>query len=170
VPADQITDFVLPLGVIAAGYRVVFDERAYSRERANTELTSEFRMRVRVALRALNGIAYGYRTLKVFRRPLPALCILSHKILRYASFLFLALTLLLCGLLAVHSSPFRALLVCQAVFYAVAALGVSGRIPARLRRLSALPTYFVMSSLAFAIATLRFLRGDVMATWKPRAG
>jgi cellulose synthase/poly-beta-1,6-N-acetylglucosamine synthase-like glycosyltransferase len=170
VPADQITDFVLPLGVIAAGYRVVFDDRAYSSEEANTEIKAEFRMRVRVALRALHGIAYAHRTLHVFRRPLPAFCILSHKVLRYGGFPFLALTLIFSVLLALRSPPFRIFLACEVGFYAVAAWGLSGRIPARLRRLSALPAYFVMSSMAFAIAAVRYLRGDVMATWKPRAG
>jgi hypothetical protein len=39
-----------------------------------------------------------------------------------------------------------------------------------LRRLTVLPTYFVVSNAAFAVATLRFARGDVVATWRPRAG
>src|SRR5262249_49698225 len=45
VPDDQITDFVLPLQVMVAGYRVIYDPRARSAEEANEELGSEFRMR-----------------------------------------------------------------------------------------------------------------------------
>lgn len=170
VPIDQITDFVLPLRVIAAGYRVVFDERAQSHELANTEMGSEFRMRVRVALRALNGLAYVRETLNVFRRPLAAFCIVSHKILRYASFAFLALALALNAALAGHSLPFTGLLACQIAFYALALAGLSGGLPRSLRSLTALPTYFLVSNVAFGIAALRFARGDSVVTWKPRAG
>ena len=127
-------------------------------------------MRVRVAMRALHGLVYAHRTLKVFRRPLLAFCILSHKVLRYGGFVFLALTLAFSALLAVHSIPWRMFVICQLVFYTAALLGLSDKIPARLRWLAALPTYFVVSTLAFGIATVRFVRGDVMATWKPRAG
>jgi cellulose synthase/poly-beta-1,6-N-acetylglucosamine synthase-like glycosyltransferase len=170
VPAEQITDFVLPLRVIAAGYRVVFDERAQSCEFANTELGSEFRMRVRVALRALHGLAYVREALNVLRRPLAAFCIVSHKILRYASFVFLALALALNALLAPHSPFLAALLVCQIAFYALALAGLSGALPGALRSLTALPTYFLVSNVAFGIAAVRFARGDTVVTWRPRAG
>ena len=170
VPADQITDFVLPLQVIAAGFRVVFDERARSRERANQEMGSEFRMRVRVALRALRGMVYARGALSFVRSPLPAFCILSHKILRYLGFFFLAGALGLNALLAIRSHAFAWLLLAQLLLYVFALIGLAPRLPRALRALTALPTYFVMSNAAFAVATLRFARGDTLAVWKPRAG
>ncbi|HLQ09325.1 MAG TPA: glycosyltransferase family 2 protein [Steroidobacteraceae bacterium] len=170
VPADQITDFVLPLRVIAAGFRVVFDERVHSSERANQELGSEFRMRVRVALRALRGLVYMRQALNVVRVPLPAFCIFSHKILRYLSFLFLAGALIINAILAARNPSYIPLLLLQVAFYALALLGLTRNLPGALRRLTALPTYFLVSNVAFGIAALRFARGDVVATWRPRAG
>ena len=170
VPADQITDFVLPLRVIAAGFRVVFDERVHSSERANQELGSEFRMRVRVALRALRGLVYMRQALNVLRAPLPAFCIFSHKILRYLSFLFLAGALIINAILAARNPSYIPLLLLQVAFYALALLGLTRNLPGALRRLTALPTYFLVSNVAFGIAALRFARGDVVATWRPRAG
>ena len=170
VPADQITDFVLPLRVIAAGFRVVFDERVHSSERANQELGSEFRMRVRVALRALRGLVYMRQALNVVRAPLPAFCIFSHKILRYLSFLFLAGALVINAILAARNPSYIPLLLLQVAFYALALLGLTRNLPGALRRLTALPTYFLVSNVAFGIAALRFARGDVVATWRPRAG
>jgi len=170
VPADQITDFVLPLRVIAAGFRVVFDERVHSSERANQELGSEFRMRVRVALRALRGLVYMRQALNVVRAPLPAFCIFSHKILRYLSFLFLAGALIINAILAARNPSYIPLLLLQVAFYALALLGLTRNLPGALRRLTALPTYFLVSNVAFGIAALRFARGDVVATWRPRAG
>jgi cellulose synthase/poly-beta-1,6-N-acetylglucosamine synthase-like glycosyltransferase len=170
VPADQITDFVLPLRVIAAGFRVVFDERVRSSERANQELGSEFRMRVRVALRALRGLVYMRQALNVARAPLPAFCIFSHKILRYLSFLFLAGALIINAILAARNPSYIPLLLLQVAFYALALLGLTRNLPGALRRLTALPTYFLVSNVAFGIAAVRFARGDVVATWRPRAG
>jgi len=170
VPADQITDFVLPLRVIAAGFRVVFDERVHSSERANQELGSEFRMRVRVALRALRGLVYMRQALNVVRAPLPAFCIFSHKILRYLSFLFLAGALMINAILAARNPSYIPLLLLQVAFYALALLGLTRNLPGALLRLTALPTYFLVSNVAFGIAAVRFARGDVVATWRPRAG
>ena len=51
--ADQLPDFVLPLRVIEQGYRVIFEPEAVVMEETLTTSSSEYRMRIRVALRAL---------------------------------------------------------------------------------------------------------------------
>jgi hypothetical protein len=102
--------------------------------------------------------------------PFAAFCILSHKILRYLSFVALIAALVLNAVLATRSQFFAWLLVLQVIAYAAALLGVARNLPPLMRKITALPTYFVVSNAAFAVAVLRFLRGDVMATWKPRAG
>ena len=61
IPQQLITDFILPLHVISTRHRVVYDERVGASEAANKEMDSEFRMRVRVALRALQGLVYMRR-------------------------------------------------------------------------------------------------------------
>jgi cellulose synthase/poly-beta-1,6-N-acetylglucosamine synthase-like glycosyltransferase len=170
VPDDQITDFVLPLQVIAAGYRVVYDPRACSSEEANEELGSEFRMRVRVALRALRGLWYMRRVLNPFVYPLAAFCVISHKLLRYLTFLFLIAAFLSSALLAGRSPAFRLLLELEIVALALAAVGLLRGLPSGVRRITGLASYFLVSNAAFAVATLRFLRGESMATWRPRGG
>ena len=170
VPADQITDFVLPLRVLQRRLRVIYDELVRATEAANDELGSEFRMRVRVALRALRGLWYMRAVLNPFAYPWTAFCILSHKILRYVTFLFLLVALLMSAILAPTMPEFRVLLALQVVFYALAALGTSSRLPAVLQRLTALPSYFFISNVAFAVAFARFLRGESLATWRPRGG
>lgn len=170
VPADQISDFVLPLSVIETGHRVVYDERVQSREEANEQLGSEFRMRVRVALRALRGLQYKRALLNPLRWPCVAFCIVSHKVLRYATFLFLAAALVLNCLLARQSTLFAWLLAAQACAYLLAATSLIARLPRPVRAFSSLPGYFVVSNVAFAVAAWRFLRGETMATWRPRGG
>jgi cellulose synthase/poly-beta-1,6-N-acetylglucosamine synthase-like glycosyltransferase len=170
VPDDQITDFVLPLRVIAGGRRVIYDARARSYEGANDEMRSEFRMRVRVALRALRGLAYMRAVLNPLRYPLAAFCIWSHKILRYATFLFLIAALTANLVLAINRPFYRWLLLLHIVPYGLAAIGFSSHQPQKLHRLTGIPSYFVASNAAFAVATLRFLRGEALTTWRPRSG
>ncbi len=170
IPPQLITDFVLPLTVIAGGHRVVFDPRVASREAANAELGSEFRMRVRVALRALQGIAYMRRLLNPLRYPLASFCLVSHKVLRYLAFVFLALALVSNLVLATSTPLYQGLLVMHLAGYALALIGLMSGLPPWLHRATVVPSYLLLSYAAFTIAVFKFLRGETMATWKPRAG
>lgn len=170
IPRQLITDFVLPLSVIAAGYRVVFDRSATSMEEANAETSSEFRMRVRVALRALQGLAYMKRLLNPFRYPLVSFCLVSHKLLRYIAFVFLIVALACNIALASSSAFYQTLLVIHVCGYLLALAGLMNNSPRWLRRFTVVPSYLLMTYAAFALATFKFFRGDSMAVWRPRAG
>ncbi len=170
IPASLITDFVLPLRVIAAGHRVVHDGRAQAVETANQELGSEFRMRVRVALRALQGLAHMARLLNPLRHPLASFCLVSHKLLRYGAFVFMVCALAANLALAADSSFYRVLLGLHLAGYGLALLGLSRHGGGPLRKLTNVPSYLLMTYAAFAVASIKFLRGQTMATWQPRAG
>jgi cellulose synthase/poly-beta-1,6-N-acetylglucosamine synthase-like glycosyltransferase len=170
IPRELITDFVLPLRVIAAGHRVVFDPLARSRETANAELQSEFSMRVRVALRALQGLVHMRRLLDPLRHPATSFCLVSHKVLRYLAFIFLVTALLSNVVLALGSPFYQALLALHLLCYLLAACGLLGIGRRSMGMLAVAPAYLLMSYWAFAVASWRFLRGQSMATWKPRSG
>lgn len=170
IPRNLITDFVLPLKVIAAGKRVVFDQRVRSQEMANTEISSEFRMRVRVALRALQGLAYMRHLLNPLRYPLASFCLVSHKVLRYLAFVFMVGALVTNIALALSSPVYRVLLGLHLAGYGIALMGLYAKLPGLLKHITGAPCYLLMTYVAFAIASFRFCRGDTMATWRPRAG
>lgn len=169
IPKELITDFVLPLRVIAAGRRVVYDPHSTSLEDGNEALQSEFSMRVRVALRALQGLVHMRRLLNPFVHPAAAFCIVSHKVVRYLAFVFLATALLSNLALAVGQPAYRVLLAAHLACYALAFLGLAGK-GRRLGILAVAPAYLLMTYWAFAVASWRFVRGQTMATWKPRSG
>lgn len=170
VPKDQISDFVLPLSVLMAGRRVVFDETATASEEANQDLAPEFNMRVRVALRAMRGLCYVSDLLKPWRHPWAAFCIWSHKVLRYGAYVFMLVAMVSNIALALDGGIYLALLAAHVLFYMLA-LGTIVQGPeAGLPKVFSVPAYMVTSNVAFAIASLRFLRGESMATWRPRAG
>ncbi len=170
VPIQLITDFVLPLTVIAGGRRVVFEPRALSREAPNAELRSEFRMRVRVALRALQGLSYMRRLLNPVKYPLTAFCLVSHKLVRYMAFVFLALALGSNLSLALQQDAYSLVLALHLGGYALGFSGIYAVGPRWLQKLGVVPGYLLITYAAFAVGTYKFLRGESMATWRPRAG
>lgn len=170
IPRQLITDFILPLHVLSTGHRVIYDARVAAREVANKEMSSEFRMRVRVALRALQGLVYMRRLLNPLRYPAVAFSLISHKLLRYGAFAFMPIALVANAVLAMSSPAYEGLFAAHALVYALAILGLRKNLPRPLRALTVVPTYFIVSNVAFAVASVKFFRGQTMATWQPRAG
>ena len=169
VPRQLITDFVLPLHVISTKHRVVYDERVHSSEVANSELGSEFRMRTRVGLRALRGIAYMRRLCNPVNYPWIAFSLISHKVMRYFGFLFLPIVFLT-NLMLMSTPVYAALFVAQMIVYLLALVGWRRDLSGPFRKLTLIPAYFLISNAAFTVAAIKFLKGETMATWQPRAG
>lgn len=169
VPRHLITDFVLPLQVIGKRHRVVYDERVHSFEFANSELGSELHMRIRVALRALQGIAHMRRLFNPIRYPWAAFSLISHKVSRYFCFIFFPIVFAT-NLMLVSSPGYGLFFVAQTMAYLLALVGLRKDLPRVFRRLTVVPAYFLLTNAAFAVAALKFLHGEKMATWQPRAG
>ena len=70
--ADQLPDLVLPLTVVEQHYRVVFAPEAVLEEDTLTSQAAEYRMRVRVALRAFWALRDKRALLNPLRYPLLA--------------------------------------------------------------------------------------------------
>ena len=89
--ADQLPDFVQPLTVVEQGYRVVYEPRALLYEDALAAATDEYRMRVRVSLRAFHALKDKATLLNPSLFGVFAWQLWSHKVLRYLAFLFMVL-------------------------------------------------------------------------------
>jgi cellulose synthase/poly-beta-1,6-N-acetylglucosamine synthase-like glycosyltransferase len=168
--ADQLPDFVLPLSVVQQGYRAVFEPEAILTEDTLTSESSEYRMRVRVALRALWALWDKRGLLNPFFKPIFAWQLWSHKVLRYLSFLPLLAALVLNWLLLGAGPVYVAGAVAQIVFIVLVALALRG--PGSLARhaLSRYCFYFALLNWASAVAFVRFLRGQKQVLWQPRIG
>ncbi|MGH7106723.1 MAG: glycosyltransferase family 2 protein [Acetobacteraceae bacterium] len=168
--ADQLPDFVTPLQVVAQNFRVVYEPAAVLEEDALEDNTSEFRMRVRVSLRALWALRDCAELLSFRRHALFAWQLWSHKLLRYFAFLPLALALLLVIPLAIVEPPYRAMLLAPALILLLTVAGIRRRSDGAAARIGRFAQYFVLLNAACAVAALRFLRGERITIWKPRAG
>lgn len=165
---DQLPDFVQPLKVISQRKRVVYCENALLQEESLTDSGSEFRMRVRVSLRAywamwdmkhlFNPMSYGLFSLQI----------ISHKLLRYLAFAPLLIALLTSLVLADHHWFYALAALGQLVFYTAAGYAAANR--QTNSRLLGLAHYFSLINLASMMAFIRFAKGDKIVIWKPRGG
>jgi glycosyltransferase involved in cell wall biosynthesis len=168
--ADQLPDFVLPLDVVEQHRRVVYEAEARVYEVALAAAGDEFRMRVRVTLRALWALLDKRALLSPLSDPVFAWQLLSHKVMRYLAFVPLAGLLLSNGLLADSHPLYLALLCAQVLAYALALLGHFLSRSASTPSLLLAPYYFALLNLACAAAVWRFVNGQKMTVWKPRRG
>jgi len=166
---DQLPDFVLPLSVAGEGKRVVYDARALLKEAALSRHDAEYRMRVRVGLRALWALSDMRELLNPFRRGLLAWQLVSHKLLRYLAFVPLLLlagtSTVLIGSHAVYSTA----AIGQLIFYGSAVFGWMTNNRSRSPAIG-IPYYFLLLNVATAHAALSFLRRQRLAIWTPRTG
>jgi cellulose synthase/poly-beta-1,6-N-acetylglucosamine synthase-like glycosyltransferase len=167
---DQLPDFVLPLNVVEQGRRVVYEPGAFLYEQALSNPVDEFRMRVRVSLRALWALHDKRNLLNPLRYPVFAWQLISHKVLRYAAFLPLVALLLFNVALLGRQPLYTWFLGLQLAAYGCAAAGhwlrsSLGKAPALLA-----PYYFVLLNTACMLAFWMFLRRRKIVIWTPRAG
>lgn len=164
--ADQLPDFVLPLNVVEQGYRAVYAPAALLREEALNTSEAEFKMRVRVTLRALWALKDKAALLIGAAGPRFAWQLISHKLLRYLSFLPLSAAFIAGALAGFHSTLYAVLfcLYCLTLVLAWAGSKGANLAPARYAY------YFSLLNVASALATWRFLRGEKQVLWTPRVG
>jgi cellulose synthase/poly-beta-1,6-N-acetylglucosamine synthase-like glycosyltransferase len=167
---DQLPDLVLPLKVVEKGYRVIYEPKAVLKEAALQFANDEYRMRVRVALRAIWAIRdmkhlLSYKKYKIFAWEL-----LSHKVLRYLSFVFL-LGLYLSNLfLWGQNEYFKILFLLQNAFYLSVILAFILEKNSKHLKLLSVPYFFTVTNLASAYAFIKCSLGQKQQIWMPRRG
>jgi cellulose synthase/poly-beta-1,6-N-acetylglucosamine synthase-like glycosyltransferase len=167
--ADQQPDFVLPLSVVGQGYRVVYEPAAQLHESALSEHGAEYRMRVRVTLRALWALWDMRHLMNPLRHGLLAFQIISHKLLRYLAFVPLVAAFCISWSLAADDGLMLLAALLQTLAYVLAAVGWQGRGQNR-SFLIGFPYYFVLLNMACAQAVIKFIGGQRQAIWAPRTG
>ncbi|MBT8139542.1 MAG: glycosyltransferase family 2 protein [Gammaproteobacteria bacterium] len=166
--ADQLPDFVLPLSVASKKYRVVYEPAAILKEQSLSDADSEYRMRVRVALRAMWALLDMCHLLNPFRYPVYSWQLLSHKILRYMAFLPL-IALFVSNAMLLGQAPYGLLFAGQIIFYCLAGFCLYSS-KDDMPFYFSLPYYFVLLNVSCANAFWRFIRGQKQIIWNPRLG
>lgn len=168
---DQLPDFVQPLKVVAQGYRVVYEPEALLKEASLKHASDEYRMRVRVSLRALWALFDMRRLLLAAPKDIFfAWQLWSHKVLRYLCFIFLAAAYMANAYLLQQGGIYLVLFWCQNVAWAGACLSpFLQKVGLRVKLLYLL-YYFALINIAAGHASIKFLMGKKQVIWNPRKG
>jgi len=166
LPADVDADVAEALEVSAQGYRVVFEDDAIVYEAGESgSVREELERRTRVIARGLRGYWYARRVFNPLRHPWFFIDLLSHRLLRWAVPVLLAIAFV--ANLALLGQPFYVFtFLAQAAFYGTAAVGyVLERRQVRAPGLF-IPLYFCVVNLAPLLAVRALYRGRTTAVWE----
>jgi cellulose synthase/poly-beta-1,6-N-acetylglucosamine synthase-like glycosyltransferase len=165
---DQLPDFVLPLKVVTQGKRVIFCEEALLNEESLSNSHSEFRMRVRVSLRAYWAMSDMRHLFNPFRYGIFSLQLTSHKLLRYLAFIPLFIAFMSNGFITGEGSFYGFTFFVQILFYGLATFVFLN--DGTKDRWLGLIHYFCLINIASAMAFIKYLKGEKIVMWKPRVG
>jgi poly-beta-1,6-N-acetyl-D-glucosamine synthase len=163
-PRTILDDVAIPMAVVQAGYRVVFEPLAKAYDDSAAEPTKEYRRKVRTLAGNFQLVRLDPGLLNPGRNRL-FWQFLSHKLSRLAV-PWCLLLMLLASALQFRRSFYGAIFAGQVVFYL---MGLAGWLlegaQVRLRVLS-LPYAFALLNLAAASSLFGFLLGRHRAAWK----
>jgi cellulose synthase/poly-beta-1,6-N-acetylglucosamine synthase-like glycosyltransferase len=168
--ADQLPDFVQPLKIVEQGYRIVYEPAALLWEHSLKAPGDEYRMRVRVSLRALWALFDMRQLLVPGVNTIFAWQLWSHKLLRYVSFVFMAGAYGSNALLIGRNWFYTVCFALQSACYLVALLAPYLEKMCAGGWLVTFSRYFLLLNVAAGHAFGKFIFGKKQVIWTPRKG
>ena len=158
-PGTINDDYIIPVSVLAKGYRAVYEPKAIVYEEAR-EMTG-FGRRVRIMAGNLQQLREIKGVIRPFL-PLPLFFFLSHKVSRLLV-PFAMVAALMANLFLLNDPVYQALLVAQLAFYVVALLGATVQLRPKAIML---PFYFCMINVATFFGLYHALTSRRRMAWK----
>ena len=155
-------DYLIPMRIVAQGYRAVYAPRARAWERELSSVKGDFARRRRIAAGNCQQMV-RLRTLLHPRRGWVAFCFFSHKVLRTIAPIFLLLALLASGWLPRPWS--QVLLGVQVVFYVSALAGYLCQRSGRVIRWLSPSLYFCLGNLAMLAGLVTYCAARRAPAW-----
>lgn len=170
LPDFAISDLVEPLQIFIKGFKIVYAPEAIALEIYDDTFQESYSRRVRIVTRTLNNIIGSSEILELFN-PIKygwySIQLISHKLLRWFTGLFMIILLLLNIILVNESWFFIILLILQLLFYSIALLGFLNQIIFQKKELSLLNFifYFCLSNIAMLDGIKNALFKSKIITW-----
>lgn len=170
LPNHVVSDLVEPLMVLRQGYRIAFEPAALAWEETAGGSKDELRMRIRVIVGGMFGLAWALSRIDPRRHAFAWVQLLSHKVTRWLVPVFAIVAFVASAALAWSSTLHAVALAAQVAFLAMAALGwVFERMGVRMRPL-AVPLWLCLTNWASLVSIGRVLRGANIVVWQPVRG
>lgn len=163
----QVNDLLHPLQVALAGGACRFDGAAYTVEPPSHGGGQEFRRHVRIIAQGIHIVREWLPRLVAAGRWRAAVMLVSHRVFRWHTAIFLGVALVTNAALASTSTFYALTMAAQAGFYALALAGYLAERGGRPIGRLALPYYFCVVSIAGVAGILRFLTSGAESVWAP---
>ena len=160
LPETAINDFLNPLQIVEAGWRAIYAPEARGFEETAGDVRTEWRRRVRIVSRSWRAVWQASGVLNPFRVGFFTISIVSHKMLRWLSGLFVAVCA--AGILEFVLSQ---QVLTMAGLVLIAVLGLAALVSARWRQRLALPLYALVIQAASLVGVIKGIFGVVSGTW-----
>ena len=164
LPTCYGDDCILPLDVRLQGYRVAQDREAIVFDTMPHSIEGELRARIRMTARNWTGTLSRPELLNPIRFPLTALGLVSHKLLRWLTPLFLAM-ILLCNALLALTGQFTFLWWLQIVFYLSAFVGWQLTRWHRPASVFGYPFSFCLANVGFLLGLTKAFRNQKIVSY-----
>ena len=164
---EACSDFLICINIFRGGSRSVFAPDAVCSEQTNHDPEHELKMRIRVISQTFTDLWRNRDMMNPLKSGFFAVELISHKVLRYAVPLLLAVLLITSILLASTSRFYLLAATLQVTFYIAAFIGWTFERQGRRLSMLAMPLYFVLANLASVLAFYQFLKGERYARWEP---
>jgi len=168
LPPDAINDLVIPLQIVARGYRAIFEPTAIGFEPSAGDFAGEFRRKRRIVNRSWRGVRSVPQVLDPRVVGIFAWQVWSHKVLRWLM-LPMVLSVAIGCFIAFPAGLIYRLGACGFVASVVIA-GIGGIAKDSLGRLAGLAHgffYFYMVNLAAFLGIIMAISGRVEVLWTP---
>lgn len=166
LPKDAIIeDFMLSMGLVQAGYRVVYEPRAIATEDASASIADEFKRKVRIVAGGWQAVVRLWPLL-LPTRGLVSFQYVSHRVLRWILVPSLLPMALGANLALAVQGRYQALLVLQLGLYLAAFCGYLLQRRGIRWKLFYVPFYFAFLNVAALLGAYRYLAKRQPVTWE----
>ncbi len=164
---NLIENFALPLRVIEKGYKVGLEKEAIGYEKTAAKSKDEFKRKARIVSGGINVLFRMRRLLNPLRYPKVAFQLISHKVFRWLTPVFLVGLFISNSFLLNESLFFRIFFLVQTTCYLLAIGGVAVRGSNTYVKILKIPFYFCLVNLAVIAGIFKFLFRDNKVIWEP---
>lgn len=159
VQPEADIDTVAPLNVVLAGYRVVYEEDAVAYETFSLDFSRQFLIRQRYVLYSFWTFKYYFNLLNPFAHPVVAVNLISYKLLRYLTPVFLIALFFLNLALVGKSTFYNSCFILQSLFYLFALAGFMLMKTDYKTKIFSVPFSICYLELGILSGVIKFLQG-----------
>lgn len=162
------SDFNTALNASSKDFLSVTDSRIVGIYKDIKDKSKEYNRKVRTVVRGMTAARHKYEVLNPFKYGMFAFQLWSHKVMRWFAPWFMLATFILSCALIDKSVIYMAIFIAQLGFYGIVLIAHFVSL-LRNNTLVRIAYFFVTANIAVAHASISFLSGKRITTWKPSA-